>query len=94
MKWNNTEVCPGNGAILYLTTNGKLGVFKEGKVKDQKDWDWLVSKYSIKYWISQCDIINDIDFIKEEAELWEWWREECKRRALETPRDIKDDLPF
>lgn len=66
MKWNKTDICPDNRSILYLTTNGKLGVFKEDKVKDQKDWDWLVSKYSIKYWTTQDEIIKQI---KEEENV-------------------------
>ena len=66
MTWSKAEISTDragcNGcAILYCTTNNKLGVFKDGKVKDKKDWEWLVDKYSIKYWTTQSEIINEIN---------------------------------
>lgn len=65
MNWCKADISPDivgcNGcAIIYCTTNKKLGVFKEGKVKDKKEWEWLVDKYSIKYWTTQAEIIKDI----------------------------------
>ena len=49
MNWCKADISPDsvgcNGcAILYYTTNGKLGVFKEGKVKDKRIGNgWLTS---------------------------------------------------
>lgn len=62
MKWYKADICPEEFyAILYCTTNGRLGVFKEGKVKDKRDWKWLVEKYSIEYWTTQYEIIRQIN---------------------------------
>ena len=34
--------------IIYWTSNDKCGIFKNTKNKNH--WEWLVEKYSIKYW--------------------------------------------
>ena len=66
MNWCKAEISPDRAgcegcAIIYCTANNKLGTFKEGKVKDRRDWEWLVDKYSIKYWTTQEEIIRQIN---------------------------------
>lgn len=34
--------------IIYWTSNDKCGTFKNTRNKNH--WEWLVEKYSIKYW--------------------------------------------
>lgn len=65
VRWRKADVAPSNiyAPIVYCTTNGKLGVFKNtmgyiwGNPEPYSKWDWIVDKYSIKYWAYSNEII-------------------------------------
>lgn len=65
VDWRTSDTAPSNieAPILYCTGNRKLGVLKHtsstvvGNPVPFSDWDWLVDKYSIKYWTYSNEII-------------------------------------
>jgi len=55
-RWRSVEDEPA-GSFLAHTTNNKFMV-----ITTKKDWDWLVSKYSIDGWLSLAPMV--MSFVK------------------------------
>lgn len=54
--WRGSDFFPlGNKPIVYCTANYKAGTFKT--VRDKRDWEWKVDKYSIVCWCYQDELL-------------------------------------
>ena len=62
--WSEAEEAPSDvlEPVLYMTTNNKLGVFKNTEKANNtgvSGWTRLKEKYNVKFWAYQKDIIVD-----------------------------------
>lgn len=54
--WSGVGLVPEAGKpILYCTNNYKAGTFKT--IRDKRDWEWKVEKYSICCWCYQENLL-------------------------------------
>lgn len=60
--WQNAEVFTPlllDEPVLYCTTNGKLGVFKNTRegIGPNSRWKFLKEKYNVVWWVYQYSIV-------------------------------------
>ena len=57
--WHGTNFYPidGNVPIVCCTKNGKILTFN--KIRDKKDWEWKIDKYSLACWCYTYQLVPD-----------------------------------
>ena len=59
IHWNEpSELKLFDRDIICVTQSGRIITFKAKKV--ERDWEWLVEKYNIKYWAFLWDVLSPI----------------------------------